>query len=183
MGYFYSEGIKKEGSKYVLHKKLAIPYYQPLPDNFKNSKGDYKLSPSTDGRFWNKMDFSKRPVSNVKTLNTTVTFLENANSNELHFNIDGMAGVAVTIELCFLEDGKLSGVTNLNSDDSFLESGFGEYECGGDRITFGPGANSHKKITALEGERYSTHFGTLRTAGKHVYITGVTPFKHKLMFS
>src|SRR5205085_8252279 len=31
MGYFYSEGIKKNGNSYVLHKKLEVPYYRPLP--------------------------------------------------------------------------------------------------------------------------------------------------------
>src|SRR5207253_2840769 len=54
MGYFYSEGVRKEGSKYVLHKKLSVPYYQPLPKNLRNAQGDYKLSPSVDDRFWNK---------------------------------------------------------------------------------------------------------------------------------
>jgi hypothetical protein len=34
----------------------------------------------------------------------------------------------------------------------------------------------------LEGERYSTHFGSLRTDGMHVYITGKTPFQHRLQF-
>jgi hypothetical protein len=31
MGYFYSDGLKKEGNSYVLRKKLEVPYYQPLP--------------------------------------------------------------------------------------------------------------------------------------------------------
>jgi hypothetical protein len=59
----------------------------------------------------------------------------------------------------------------------------GAYEFGGDSITFGPGAVTHKTITSLEGEKYSTHFGSLRTDGMHVYITGVTPFTHTLNFS
>ena len=54
---------------------------------------------------------------------------------------------------------------------------------GGDVIRFGPGAMEHKKITNLEGERYSTHFGSLRTEGMHIFITGVTPFNHTLTFS
>ena len=54
---------------------------------------------------------------------------------------------------------------------------------GADVIRFGPGAMVHKKITDLGGEKYSTHFGSLRTEGMHVYITGVTPFKHQLTFS
>lgn len=183
MGYFYSEGIKKEGSKYILHKKLNIPYYQPLPKNLRKKNGDYKLSPSIDDRFWNKMDFSNRPVSNVKTLDTTITFSENGDKNELDFKVTGLNGVQVTIELCFLEGGVLSGVTQNTDGNNFLETGMGKYEYGTDSILFGQGSAAHKVIRNLEGERYSTHFGTLRTEGMHVYITGVTPFSHKLTFS
>ncbi|MES2775541.1 MAG: hypothetical protein V4722_15300 [Bacteroidota bacterium] len=181
MGYFYSEGIKKAGNKYILHKKLSIPYYQPLPKNFRNTKGDYKLSPSIDDRFWNKMDFANRPVSNVKRLETTITFSENNGNNELQFQVTGLVGVPVTIELCFLEGGTLSGVTEAKGGNSFLEKGKGLYERGGDQIRFGPGTITHKSITALEGERYSTHFGSLRTEGMHVYLTGTTPFNHTLI--
>jgi hypothetical protein len=183
MGYFYSEGIKKEGDKYILHKKLTVPYYQPLPVNKRNSKGDYKLSPSIDNRFWNKMDFENRPVSNVKNLETTVSLTETNGAVELDIQVAGMIGVPVTIELCFLEGGNLSGVTSQNDGNNFLENGTGTYEFGGDTIQFGPGAVTHKTITGLEGERYSTHFGSLKTTGIHVYLTGVTPFKHKLKFS
>jgi hypothetical protein len=184
MGYFYSEGIKKEGNEYSLHKKLAIPYYQPLPKDKRNAKGDYELSPSTDGRFWNKMAFKNRPVSNIKTLDTVITFTENNGRNELHFHVTGMEGVAVTIELCFKEGGQLSGVTAANdaSGNQFLEKGEGKYEHKGDTISFGPGIGVIKRIDRLEGERYSTHFGSLKTEGMHVFLTGVTPFEHKLSF-
>jgi hypothetical protein len=40
----------------------------------------------------------------------------------------------------------------------------------------------HKRITDLEGERYSTHFGSLRTEGMHVFLTGLTPFTHNISF-
>ena len=183
MGYFYSDGIKKEGNAYILQKKLEVPYYQPLPKDKRNSSGDYKLSPSIDDRFWNKMDFEDRPVSNVKTLNTTVTLVENNGANELSFDVSGQAGVSITIELCFLENGKLSGVSAPENGNSFLEQGMGTYEYNGDTIRFGPGAIAGKSIKGLEGERYSTHFGSLRTEGMHVYLTGITPFKHKLTIS
>lgn len=184
MGYFYSEGIKKEGNKYILHKELTIPYYQPLPVNKRNSKGDYSLSPSIDDRFWNKMDFKNRPVSNTKNLETTISLVETNGSNELVFRVRGLAGVPVTIECCFQEGGKLSGVsTPDNNGNCFLEKGMGIYELGGDTIRFGPGAVVHRSVNGLEGERYSTHFGSLRTEGMHVYITGVTPFDHTLTFS
>ncbi len=183
LGYFYSDGLKKEGNKYVLHKKLTAPYYQPLHKNLRNNKGDYKLVPSTDGRFWNKMDFENRPVSNVKTQDTSISFVETNGAIELNIAVKGLTGVPVTIELCFAEGGKITGVTAPENGNSFLEKEFGEYEMGGDVIRFGPGAIGHNKITNLEGERYSTHFGSLRTEGMHVYITGVTPFNHTLTFS
>ncbi len=183
MGYFYSDGLKKEGSKYILHKKLTAPYYQPLPKNVRNSKGDYKLGPSTDGRFWNKMDFEHRPVSNVKTQDTAIVFTEANGAVQLAISVSGQAGVPVTIELCFGEGGTITGVTTPVNGNSFLAAGGGEYTRGGDTIRFGPGVMDHKKITDLEGERYSTHFGSLRTEGMHVFITGITPFTHTLSFS
>lgn len=182
-GYFYSAGLKKVGNSYVLHNRLSVPYYQPLPVAKQNKKGDYKLSPSTDGRFWNKMDFQNRPVSNVKTLDTTITLTEQDGQAELKFDIKGMENVLVTIELCFKEGGILTGVTTGEKGNYFLEAGTGEYRSGVDVIRFGPGWHAHQQISDLEGERYSTHFGTLRTDGMHVYITGKTPFVHTVQFS
>ncbi len=184
MGYFYSDGLKKEGNSYVLRKKLEIPYYQPLPGENRKTDGNYELSPSIDGRFWNKMDFSKRPASNVKTLETIVRLTENKGVVQLEFQVKGMQGVPLTIEMCFKEGGALTGLQAADVNGNFfLEQGIGEYRNGKDLIKFGPGTVSHKGVTHLEGERYSTHFGTLRTPGEHVYITGTTPFKHILIFS
>ena len=184
MGYFYSDGLRKEGNSYVLSKKLEIPYYQPLPKEKRKANGDYKLSPSIDDRFWNKMDFNNRPVSNVKTLETVIRLTETKGTIELEFELKGMNGVPVTIELCFKEGGQLTGVTAADTNEnSFLEGVTGQYRSGNDVITFGPGTVTHKQVMNLEGERYSTHFGTLRTKGEHVYITGITPFQHKLTFS
>ena len=182
-GYFYSDGLKKNGNEYVLNRKLDVPYYQPLPKNLRNAKGDYKLSQSIDDRFWNKMDFSNRPVSNVKSLVTKISLVEKNGVNELTFDISGSKDVPVTIELCFKEGGKLIGVTAADGNNNFLETGMGTYELGGDTIQFGPGTNAHKTISELEGERYRYQFGSLRTEGMHVFITGKTPFTHKLSFS
>ncbi|TDH19988.1 hypothetical protein EXU57_22185 [Segetibacter sp. 3557_3] len=182
-GYFYSDGLKKVGNTWVLQKKLSVPYYQPIPKQLRKVDGDYTLSESIDGRFWNKMDFKNRPVSNVKVLDTTIFLTETNGSNELHFEVKGQAEVRITIELCFKEGGKLTGVAEGENGNNFLEEGMGTYQLGQDAITFGPGANNHKAITNLGGERYSTHFGNLQTEGMRVYITGVTPFKHKLVFS
>ena len=183
MGYFRSNGLRRQGERYVLHTRWEVPYYHPLPASLRNERGDYKLTPSIDDRFWSKMDFDNRPVS-LKTLEITVSLTEENGKNNIMFNIDGSDGVPVTIELCFREGGKLSGVRK--SDDSydsyFLEGGTGKYSNGKDSINFGPGSFAHSTIRGLEGEKYSTHSGSLRTAGIYVYITGITPFVHELSF-
>lgn len=181
-GYFRSEGLKKEGNKYILYKKLEVPYYQPLPEEKRREDGDYKLSHSIDGRFWNKMDFENRPVSNVKTLEYSVTVEERDGKMELSFVVAGSEKVPVTIELCFKEGGELSGVIPAvgQPENQLLERETGKYQFGKDIITFGPGTVAHRSIRDLDGEMYSSHFGTLRTEGMHVYLTGKTPFEHKL---
>ena len=129
------------------------------------------------------MDFAKRPASNIKKLETVISFSETNGSVELEIKVTGLIGVAVTIELCFEKEGKLSGTTTLQGGNSFLETGMGKYESGGDVIHFGPGTLTHKNINGLEGEKYSTHFGSLRTEGQYVYLTVNTPFIHTLKFS
>lgn len=182
-GYFRSHGITHENGKYILHQKIEAPYYQPLPKQFKRADGDYKHTPSTDGRFWNKMDFAHRPQSNIKTLETTITSEEKNGTNELFFQTKGAEGVRVTIELCFKEGGQLSGLKKVEgaSNDYLLENGTGEYSYGKDSIKFGEGISKHAKITGLEGEMYSSHFGSLKTEGMRVFLTGITPFEHRFV--
>ena len=129
------------------------------------------------------MVFEKRPVSNVKTLQTTVAFQQLNGVDEPTFKIAGQDGENITIELCFLKGGKLSGVTLAGDENYFLEYGTGKYKMEGGAITFGPGKLTHELTEGLEGGRYSTHFGNLRTAGMHVYPTGITPFEYTLMVS
>jgi hypothetical protein len=184
MGYFRSNGLRRQGESYVLHNKWEVPYYHPLPPTLRNKNGDYRLTPSIDDRFWSKMDFGNRPVT-LKTLEMTVSLTEENGRNNIMFNIDGSDGVPVTIELCFREGGQVSGVRKSDDGDNnyFLEGGTGQYRAGGDVINFGPGTFAHSNIRGLEGEKYSTHSGSLRTAGVYVYITGITPFVHELTFN
>ena len=184
-GYFRSNGIKKEGAKYVLYQKKEVPYYQPLPDDKKRKDGDYKHSQSIDGRFWNKMDFENRPLSNVKTLDIKVTISEKNGGFELAFDIDGTDKIDVTLEFCFNAGGKTSPMRTFpeQPDNLFLENGMGTYTFGSDSISFGPGNFKHNRLRSLDGEIYTSHFGTLRTEGTHVFITGKTPFKHILTLS
>ncbi|PRY21282.1 hypothetical protein CLV58_1521 [Spirosoma oryzae] len=181
-GYFHSEGITPDGEAYVLHRQQTSPYYQPLPAKYRKADGNYALTPSTDGRFWNKMDFAHRPQSNLNTLKTTIRATEQNGQNTLMFTIAGVTGIHVTLELCFRAGGQVSGLTAVggSTDNYFLPEGTGEYRMGDDTIQFGPGLYKHDKITNLGGEPYSSHFGSLRTEGIHVYLTGVTPLTYTL---
>ncbi|WP_026998152.1 hypothetical protein [Flectobacillus major] len=181
-GYFRSQGVLRQNGQYILHQKIEAPYYQPLPKQYKKADGNYKHSPSTDGRFWNKMDFEHRPQSNIKALETSISIAEKNGVHELTFKSKGTDGVSVTIELCFKEGGQLTGVQKTeNPQNHYLLTGeTGEYTFGKDTIKFGKGINRHTKIKGLEGEMYTSHFGTLKTEGIYVYLTGITPFEHTI---
>ena len=181
MGYFYSQGLTKKEDGYWLSQTMQSPYYQPLPRDKQNRSGDYALTPSTDGRFWNKMQFNDRPVSNVKEERIQVRLQEQNGSVTLLVEVGGAPNVPITIELCFKEGGTLEGVKDLGNDNYLIDGTEAIYRFGNDSIRFGPGAWQHEKIEGLEGERYSTHFGTLRKKGMHVYITGTSPFRHSII--
>jgi hypothetical protein len=183
MGYFSSDGILKEGNKYILKETKEADYYQPLAEEFRKKDGDYKLTASPDGRFWNKMDFDSRVKSNVKTQTTIIEITEHNGTLNLDFKVDGPPNVEVTIEMCFKEGSKIIGAALDEKKNYFLKSGNGELSMGGDTIQFGPGKCEHLNVENLDSEEYTYHQGSLRTTGEHVYITGFTPFHHKMVIS
>lgn len=183
MGYFSSDGIVKEGNKYILKETKEADYYQPLAEEFRKADGDYKLSESPDGRFWNKMDFDSRTKSNVKKQVTIIEITEDNGTLNLDFRVDGPPNVEVTIEMCFKEGSNITGATLDEKKNYFLKSGLGVLSVGTDTIQFGPGKCEHFNIENLDSEEYTYHQGSLRTNGEHVYITGFTPFYHKMTIS
>ena len=179
-GYVRSDGLKKEGNKYSLYEKKEAYYYHPMPENKRNEEGDYKLSPSLDGRFWSKMDFESRPKTTL-TLESKIVIEEVENSFRIDIEVEGTENVEVTLDLCFRDGGKFEGVIQgENEKDFFLESGFAKYSFGSDTIEVGPGKFEHANTRRLDGEVYSTHFGSIKGDGQHLYITGLVPFKHSL---
>lgn len=180
MGYFSSDGIVKEGNKYILKETKEADYYQPLAEEFRKPDGDYVLSPSQDGRFWNKMEFDSRTKSNVKQQITVIEVTENDGTLNLDFKVDGPPNVEVTIEMCFKEGSNITGATSDEKNNYFLNSGLGKLAIGADSIQIGPGMMEHRNIDNLDSEEYTYHQGTLRTDGVHVYITGFTPFRHTM---
>lgn len=183
MGYFSSDGIEKVGNKYILKETKVGDYYQPLAPEFRKEDGDYQLSESKDGRFWNKMDFDNRIVSNVKTQTTVIEIEENNGQLSLDFKVDGPSNVEITIEMCFKEGTEIAGATLGEKENYFLKSGSAQLSMGADSIQVGPGMVEHTNVNNLDSEEYTYHQGSLRTAGVHVYITGFTPFHHKMMIS
>ncbi|GEC71171.1 hypothetical protein SAMN05443543_101308 [Flavobacterium flevense] len=183
MGYFSSDGIEKVGNKYILKETKQGDYYQPLAPEFLKADGDYQLSESKDKRFWNKMDFENRVASNIKTQTTTIEIEENNGELTLDFKVDGPPNVEITIEMCFKEGTQITGATVEEKGNYFLKSGNAQLSMGNDVIELGPGLGEHQNVNSLDSEEYAYHQGTLRTEGVHVYITGLTPFQHKMTIS
>jgi hypothetical protein len=181
-GVFHSEGLAADESGYHLHQRFDVPYYQPLPKARRNARGDYPLTPARDSRFWSKMDFPHRPVSNVQTLDQRITVKEKDGVFELHFNISGHSGVPVAVEFAFRAGGKIEGSTSERAGGGavFLKDGFGRYRVGDDVIEFGPGQAEHEYLT-FSPPSYAAHGATLRPSGNCVYITGYTPFEKVLI--
>lgn len=179
-GYVRSDGLNKEGNRYTLYEKKEAYYYHPMPENKRNEKGDYKLTPSLDGRFWSKMDFGSRPKKTLM-LESKIVIEEVDNSFRIDIDIDGAENVEVTLDLCFRDGGQFAGaLPGDHAKDFFLEDGFAKYTVGSDTIEVGPGILEHKNVGRLDGEVYSTHFGSIKGDGQHLYITGLVPFKHSL---
>ena len=149
--------------------------------------------PAKDGRFWSKLDFPHRQMSNVQVLDQKVTVVEKQGAFELHLEITGHTRVPYAVELAFRPGGRFGGAileTTLGARFEgpspegaapetkalFLKEGMGTYTVGADVIEFGPGQADHEFIN-LSGHTYQAHGTTLRATGACAYITGFTPFR------
>jgi hypothetical protein len=176
-GAFRSSGMRVQENRYLLNQDVHVGYYQPLPKNLRNPHGDYPLTPAGN-RFWSKMNFPQRPMSNIQTLEQKVTVTEKSGAFELAFDVGGHDRVPVTIELTFRRDGELEGVEPgaTRKDIFFLRQGNGRFRAGNDVITFGPGQADHEMIRT-ESAWYETSQRISSQDHYRVYITGVTPFR------
>jgi hypothetical protein len=180
-GFFYSKGVQVRDNRYVLHQRVEVPYYQPLPQQARRPDGDYALTPAED-RFWSKMNFQARETSEIKALEQSVTVLEPGSGRfELQVDVSGHDGVPVTLELAFRRGGRLTGVvpSTDSQDDYFLEQGVGRYQTAQHVIDFGPGRAVHRR-TRLEGEIFDMYRGSIRPDALRVYITALTPFRETI---
>ena len=85
--------------------------------------------------------------------------------------------------MCFNEGSAITGAVQDDKKRYFLKSGTGELAAAGDSIQFGPGKCEHFNVENLDSEEYTYHQGSLKTVGEHLYITGFTPFHHKMTLS
>jgi hypothetical protein len=190
LGAFRAEGVTVDGNQTVLHQRYEAPYYQPLPKQYRNAKGDYALTPVKDGRFWSKLDFPHRQMSNVQTLDQKVTVVEKEGAFELRIEITGHERVPYAVELAFRAGGQFGGAIRETaaggragageSKTAFLTAGTGTYRVGEDAIEFGPGQADHESVN-LAGHTYQAHGGSLRASGNCIYITGYTPFRKAIV--
>jgi hypothetical protein len=177
-GAFRSSGMTVEENRYVLHQETHVPYYQPLPRHLRNPEGDYPLTPAGN-RFWSKMNFPQRPMSNIQSIEQKVTVTEKSGAFELAFDVGGHDRVPVTVELTFRRDGELEGTEPgiTRKDIYFLRQGTGRFRVGNDVITFGPGQADHEMVRMEAPAWYETSQRASQADRYRVYITGLTPFR------
>lgn len=172
-GHFRSDGVSAGRNGWRLRDRVEVPYHLPLPQRRRRSDGDYALG--SEGRFYAKMDFPRRPKDD-QILTTSVTIAEvGAGGFDLAFDVDGPP-TSLTIELCFRPGGALTGVVPANGDGNFqLVEGTGRYTVGGDTISFGPGTGSgpRQPIAMDPGEKYTYLGSSLTPSGLRVYLTGL----------
>jgi len=178
-GVFRSMGLVADGNRYSLSQRFDVPYYLPLPKGERNAQGDYPLTPARDERFWSKLNFPRRQMGQIQTLDQKITIVEDRGAFELRFDVSGHKGVPVAIELGFRPGGKLEGAVEQRREATYLKDGMGVYRVGQDAITFGPGIAQHERID-LSGSSYKAHGAPLRSGGLCVYITGFTPLQRVL---
>jgi hypothetical protein len=165
-GQFTSDEWMKEDNTWKLRKDLEGPYYQPLPPELRTGENDWIKSPR-----------GRREMSEVQQLETTVDIREVNGGFELEIDIHGTDRVPVTVELIFRQGGTFTGIEKLDMPPEawLLKEGWATYAVGRDEIRFGPGAYAHK-WAELRGALPKMDAPT-------VYLTGFTPFHHKIQLS
>ena len=161
-GQFKSKIVEKLGDSFILKWEFHWGYFQPLPEN---QKPNYEIPFDEDRK--------RRRQSERQSLIAQVTISENKGIFILDFELEGTENVPLAIEFAFRKGGKLTGVETLDEPGTFLFKGdLAKNSFENDTIEFGPGLSKHE-WTAIRG-------GLPKPDGECVYITGFTPFKHKL---
>jgi len=162
-GQFMSESLEFEGEDVLLKSEIRGRYMQPLGEDDIPGDGD-----------WHRLDRNKRELTGWKHYYTKVRISRENGGFRLKITAEGTGRVPLAIELGFRQGGKLSGVQPVPGieDAWFLADGYGEYQMGGHRISFGPGQHAHG-WTQLRGAEPKLPM-------QSVYITGYSPFEYIL---
>jgi len=164
----FSGPLRQEGSAYRMEQRLDGFYYQPLPPEDRRPDGDWELTPR-----------SLRAHSNFSHLRSSVEIHETADGCELTFDLSGMDGVPMAVEITLRPGGKLTGDSLTAVADvpntHILGDGFATYELAGSRVRMGPGFRRHNWT--------QMHHAQPRLEGLSVYLTGFTPLKQTIKFS
>lgn len=184
-GHFRARDLERlDETAFRLRDEVRAAYYHPLPPASRQPDGDYALE--YDGRFFSKLSFSARERDEL-ALRREVVVREVADADaalalDIEFAVDGVPEVPVTVELCFAAGGELSGPVPEGAADAgvlVLAGGTGRYRAGPEEIEFGPGCGSGV-VDPDPGEQYRAHGGGRTPSGTRVYLTGVSPFHHRL---
>lgn len=161
-GQFRSRKVEKSDDSFVLKWEHHWGYFQPLPEN---QKPNYEIPFNEDRK--------KRRQSEKQSLYAWITVSEKNGIFEVEFELHGTENVPLAIEFAFRKGGRFEGVEKLSDTETYLlGEGFGKYRFENDTIEFGPGKTEHR-WTSIRG-------GLPKPAAECVYITGFTPFKHKI---
>lgn len=161
-GQFKSGVVEQSGDSFVLKWQFHWGYFQPLPEN---QKPNYEIPFDEDRK--------RRKQSERQHLYAQITVNEKNGMFELTFDLEGTENVPLAIELAFRKGGVLTGIEKLNETGTYLFNGnLAKYSFENDVIEFGPGKADHS-WTSIRG-------GLPKPDGDCVYITGFTPFNHKL---
>jgi hypothetical protein len=89
-----------DGERAVLTWKRTVPYFAPLPREWRKPDGDYELS-TGDGRFWSKMAFGDRPWINGQSLEARLAVSPSAAGCTADFALSANARAQAFLELAF----------------------------------------------------------------------------------
>ncbi|MBN2327681.1 MAG: hypothetical protein JXR73_11060 [Candidatus Omnitrophica bacterium] len=163
-GQFVPERFEKRDGVYYFKQELRGPYYQPISDP--------NLLP-VSRKTWGAAR-SHRRQSEVCAMTYEGSIKPKPDGFDLEINAHGTGGVPLAVEINLREGGELTNVQPApNVKDAYLLSqGYAAYRAGDDVVSIGPGRSEHA-YTQIRGAEP-------KLPGVSVYVTGYTPFQHKL---
>lgn len=162
-GQFKSSTIEKSGKNFVMNWEFTWGYFQPFPAG---QKPNYDIPFDEDRK--------RRKSSERQTLKAIVSITQNEGIFDLTFDLQGVENVPLAIEFAFRKGGLVENAEKINdvADSWLLSNGNAKFRIDNDEITIGPGKAEHR-WTAIRG-------GLPKPEANCIYITGFTPFKHKV---